>query len=373
MPKETQFYALRAGQHDDRTVAPFRMAVSVVIASLLALLLSAACVSAQQSVWSKHAPIPRKSEEFSFATANDKIYLFGGNPGGDHAAPPGLVQEYDPAGDRWTVKKPMPFPTHHLAVVGFAGKIYLFGGAIQPQPGGPNQLPVNNSWEYDPVADSWKALAPLPTARMAAVAAEVNGKIYVLGGASVHPGAKLVSLGPKVPHRSLNINEAYDPATNTWQARMPMPTPRNHAAIGVIDGKIYVIGGRLASAFVSAGSSTDVVEAYDPAADTWGAAGLRMPTARSGMGYATFGNRILIAGGEIVDRHLFAAIRAVEAYSPASNQWTELPIMPSARNGVSAAVIGNRLYVIGGHLQATALGGADADSDENDALDLPGK
>src|SRR5690348_9073322 len=99
MPKETQFFALRAGQHDDRTVAPFRMAVSVVIASLLALLLSAAGVSAQQSVWSKHAPLPRKSEEFSFATANDRIYLFGGNPGGDHAAPPGLVQEYDPASD----------------------------------------------------------------------------------------------------------------------------------------------------------------------------------------------------------------------------------------------------------------------------------
>ncbi len=334
---------------------------------------TARSANAQQFAWSKKAPLPQKSEEFSFASANNKIYLFGGNPLGDQQAPPGLVQEYDPAADRWTAKKNMPLATHHLAAVGVAGKIYLFGGAIQPQGGGPNQLPVNNAWEYDPAADSWKAVAPMPTARMAAVAAEVDDKIYVLGGASVHPGAKLTSLGPKVPHRSLNVNEVFDPATNRWQTRMSMPTPRNHAAVGVVNNKIYVIGGRLASAYVSAGSNTDVVEVYDPVTNTWGAAGLRMPTARSGMGYATFGSRILIAGGEVVDRHLFAAIRAVEAYDPAPNQWTELPTMPAARNGVSAAVIANRLYVIGGHLQATALGGPDADSDENDALDLTGR
>lgn len=264
----------------------------------------------------------------------------------------------------------MPLPAHHLAAVGFDGKIYVFGGAAQPQSGGPNQVPVNNAWEYDPAADTWKALAPMPTARMAPVAAESNGKIYVIGGASVHPGAKLVSLGPKVPHRSLNTNEVYDPATNKWETRMAMPTARNHAAAGVIGGKIYVIGGRLASAFASAGSNSDVVEVFDPAENTWGAAGLRMTTARSAMAFATFANRILIAGGEIVDRHMFAAIRAVEAYDPATNQWTELPILPAARQGVSAAVVGNRLYVIGGHVQGTDLGGAGADSDENDALDL---
>jgi Kelch motif len=37
-----------------------------------------------------------------------------------------------------------------------------------------------------------------------------------------------------------------------------------------VNGKIYAIGGRLASAFVSLGSDTDVVEEYDPATDMWG-------------------------------------------------------------------------------------------------------
>ena len=30
-----------------------------------------------------------------------------------------------------------------------------------------------------------------------------------------------------------------------------MPTPRNHATAGVVNGKVYVIGGRVGSAFIS--------------------------------------------------------------------------------------------------------------------------
>lgn len=336
------------------------------------LILGLSPVAQAQSRWLKLAPLPKMSEEFSFATANGKIYLFGGLPEGKNP-PPGLVEVYDPATDTWAQKKPMPLPTHHAAAAEYRGKIYLFGGQAQLEPGGPTQIPLDRSWEYDPEADSWKALAPMPTARTAAVAAEVGGRIYVIGGASVHPGARIVSLEPNVPHRSLTTNEAYDPATNTWQARSPMPTARNHAAAGVVGGRIYVIGGRLGSSRVSAGSNTDVVENYDPATDSWGAVGQRMPTARSGMGWATYRGKVYIAGGEIYDSHMFAAIRAVEAYDPATNQWSILPPMPTARHGVNVAVIGDRLYVIGGHLQGGPIGGEGANSDVNEALELGSK
>lgn len=326
-----------------------------------------------QGQWTKAAPVPETSEEFTFAAANGKIYLLGGTPASERGAPKGLVQEYDPATDKWMKKTPMPVPAHQAAAVEFRGKIYVFGGGVQRVPGGPNQYPTNNAWEYDPVADSWRALAPMPTARIASVACEVDGKIYVIGGASVHPGAKLASLSQTVPHRSLDVNEAYDPATNRWETHSPMPTARNHAAAGVINGKIYVIGGRLAAASVFDGSSTDVVEVFNPAADSWGAAGLRMPTARSGMGWATFNNRIYIVGGETIDAHMFAAVRAFEAYDPATNQWSSLPVMTIARYGVGAAVIGDRLYVIGGHVQAGGLGGEAANTDLNEAFHLTNK
>lgn len=323
-----------------------------------------------QGRWTQAAPLPEMAEEFSFAAANQKIYLLGGNPLGDSAAPKGLVQEYDPAADHWTKKKPMPVPTHHAAAAEYHGKIYLFGGGVQPAAGGPNQFPTSNAWEYDPAADSWRALAPMPTARLAAVAAEIGGKIYVMGGASVHPGAKLASLSQSVPHRSLDVNEVYDPANNRWETLSPMPTARNHAAAGVVNGKVYVIGGRLGAASVLAGSNADVVEVFDPAANSWGAAGLRMPTARSGMGWATFNNRVYVAGGEVLDSHMFATVRAVEAYDPAANQWSALPVMPNARHGVSVAVVGNRLYVIGGHVQGGTLGGEGANSNANEVFEF---
>ena len=75
-----------------------------------------------------------------------------------------------------------------------------------------------------------------------------------------------------------------------------------------------------------------------------------MPTPRSGMGWATYNGKIYVVGGEIYDQHIFAVVRAVEAYDPATNSWSALPAMLTARHGVNVAAIGNRLYSIGGHI-----------------------
>src|SRR2546428_2953579 len=74
--------------------------------------------------WGRLAPIPEKSEEFTFADVNGKIYLFGGLPVGTKP-PLGLAQEFDPATDKWTQKKNMPLATHHAAAIGYNGKVYL--------------------------------------------------------------------------------------------------------------------------------------------------------------------------------------------------------------------------------------------------------
>ncbi len=93
----------------------------------------------------------------------------------------------------------MPRPAHHLALTGYNGKVYIFGG-FEPPPGTtPGWVPLNNAWEYNPADDSWKALAPMPIARGAAQAAEINGKIYVVGGATLAPGAEKNYLDFKTP------------------------------------------------------------------------------------------------------------------------------------------------------------------------------
>lgn len=343
----------------------------------LAVAAAVACVVAvdaqMQGRWVRLAPIPEPSEEYDSAVANGKLYLFGGNPvaeGGKQGAPPGRVLEYDPAADRWTKKKNMPLSTHHNAVVGLSGKIYSFGGGVQRQPGGPTQFPIDNSWEYDPVADSWRALAPMPIRRLAAAAVESGGKIYVMGGVAQYPGLENQSLAGEEPHRVLDTNQMYDPATNAWQTRQTLPTARNHMYVGAVGGKIYVIGGRVGSMAVATGSTTDLVEEYDTAADRWGAVKLRMPTPRDGGVAGVYLGKIYVAGGQSITGISNSVSRALESYDPATNTWDALPFLPQARHGQGGGIIGNRFHIVSGHLTAAFNGGERLNVPSHDAFEF---
>jgi N-acetylneuraminic acid mutarotase len=322
---------------------------SIVIAAGAAVLLLATTVLTQAR-WTKLAPFPEPDEELYGVAAGGKMYVLGGFGGGKAR---GIVYEYDPAGDRWTKKKPMARPVHHQAMVEYRGKIYVLGGFVFPASGG-GWEPVDNAWEYDPVADSWRALAPLPVKRGSAVAAEVGGKLYLIGGATTVEGAKEPAINGNGPARILMLNEMYDPATNTWQTRAPMALGRNHAFAGAVNGKIYVIGGRTAHAFVTVAVNTDIVEEYDPATNMWSGLRAKMPTARSGGGWGTYNGRIYVGGGEVATTALVGAFRALEAYDPASNSWSILPSMPMPRHGVAGAVLGNRLHLVSGMITSAA-------------------
>ncbi len=45
-----------------------------------------------------------------------------------------------------------------------------------------------------------------------------------MGGVGAYAGLENESLGGETPHRVLDLNHVYDPATNTWQTRQTMPT-----------------------------------------------------------------------------------------------------------------------------------------------------
>jgi len=341
--------------------------VRVLLASLSIALLLATTAHAQGK-WVKLAPFPEPAEELLGAAANGKMYVFCGLAPG--WKPIGMVYEYDPATDQWTKKKPMPLSSHHVAFTEYRGKIYAFGGFVLPASGPPAWVPLNNAWEYDPVADSWKALAPMPTKRGSPIAAAVGDKIYVIGGATTPPGSNETAVHPARPHVSVGTVEEYDPATNTWRTRTSMPTPRNHATAGVVNGKVYVIGGRVGAAFISAGSSNvDVVEEYDPATDAWGSARARMPSARSAMASGVYGGRIYVTGGEGQDSQRMYTFRALEAYDPGNNRWSVLPSMPVSRHGLAGGVVGKRLHMVSGDVQS-AQSGVEVHTDSHDAFEF---
>jgi len=300
-----------------------------------------------QIAWQPLTPFPAPGREIIAVAAGSKIYAFAGM--GNLYTPLGLVYEFDPATKAWSKKKAMPLPAHQIATAEYNGKIYVFGGFKKPASGEIAWEAINNAWEYDPALDVWKALKPMPSMRGSASAAAVNGKIYVMGGAGVHPGMKNVPLiaGPGgTPNRSLDTVEEYDVASDSWRAPTMMPTPRNHFALGAVNGKLYALGGRMSSAFGEFGSDTQVVEEYNPATNMWGAEKAKMSTPRDSMAWGVYNGRICVVGGKMTDARVSAEFRAAEAYEPTTDQWTVLPAVPIGRAPTTGAFIGDIFYLL---------------------------
>ena len=173
----------------------------------------------------------------------------------------------------------------------------------------------------------------MPTRRTLFVTGVVNGKIYVIGGES--------SLGAS----ARATVEEYDPATDTWSQKADMPTPRTRSAASVVDGKIYVFGGGRGG-----GSSYPVmstVEAYDPATDTW-TRKADMPSAKELLTTSVVGGKIYAIGGQ----QEYAAVRdvfsTVDMYDPATDTWMRRADAPLPRKVHSASVLNDIIYVFGG-------------------------
>lgn len=354
-----------------------RTAILAVIAANL-MFATAGLAQMPASPWKKAAPFPEPDEELYGVAVSSKLYVIGGWGEGKAR---GANYEYDPATDKWTKKTSMPRPAHHAALASYNGKIYVCGGFVAPEksplPIGAAWQPIDDVWEYDPAADSWKTLAPLPTKLGAAVAVEAFGKIHVIGGATTVEGSKAPFFTFMGPCNVLSTNIVYDPTADKWESRKPMAVPRNHAFAAAVNGKIYVIGGRTGHGFIMAATNTDVVEEYDPPNDTWSAPKERMPTPRSGGGYGTDGKRIYVAGGEVTTKQLTGAFRGIEAYEPATNSWLTPPPMPMPRHGVAGAVIGNRFHLVSGMItSAGAMAMLDPKLEvhtaSHDVLELPG-
>ena len=108
--------------------------------------------------------------------------------------------------------------------------------------------------EYDPSTNTWIFKAPMPTPRFFFATAVYQNRIYCMGGAIARCGSGFIVSGE---------NELYDPATNTWTTKEALPTARANLQANVIDGKIYVIGGTKGNV------PSNITEVYDPITDSW--------------------------------------------------------------------------------------------------------
>lgn len=212
----------------------------------------------------------------------------------------------------------MPTPRGWLAVADVNAKLYAVGGVY-----GLMQSAVE---AYDPTTNTWTGKASMPTARYRLAAGAVGGVIYAAGG---NTG------GPILP-----TVEAYDPATDTWTTKASMPSARQVLAIGVVNGILYAVGGTSYSSVLA------IVEAYDPSTDTW-TTKAPMPTARGCLAVGVVNGIVYAVGGQI-NASYSSALATVEAYDPATDTWTTKASMPTARANLAVGVVNGILYAVGG-------------------------
>ena len=115
------------------------------------------------------------------------------------------------------------------------------------------------------------------------------------------------------PPLTLSVLEVFDPATNTWSSRAPMPTGRSGHAAAVVRGCLYVFGGEGNTS--AANGVFPQSELYDPGTNSWTSlAAMRTP--RHGIGAAVVGNRIFVPGGANVQG--FGAVAAHDVFEALS-------------------------------------------------------
>lgn len=295
-------------------------ACAVVLRMLLVLLAPAVAAA---SSWVVRAPLQEARQEVAVAELGGRVYVIGGFRGDLTVAD--TVEVYDPQANAWTFAPPLPTPAHHAAAVAVDGTLYVMGGWSDLF----FQTPLAAVHAFDPIAGEWTPREPMPAARGSLAAAALGGLVYTVGGS------------PAAREQDLVV---YDPVADEWTPLPPMPTPRNHLGAVALGGKLYAVGGRTATIFPEPGAGA--LEVYDPVTQEWEPKP-PLPTPRSGIAAAAFEGRLLVFGGEGSDDDP-GTFAETEAYDPDTETWEPLEAMPTGRHGIGAAVLAGGVHIAGG-------------------------
>lgn len=219
-----------------------------------------------------------------------------------------------------------------------ADMLWMFGGIHEAQP-------LNYSaelWSYTASTNAWEMMPASPTngppARVGSAMCAVGHSLYVYGGASFEAGA----------HNDLH---RFNTAQRQWQ-RMVLPGVAPGAlayhSMSCAGGKAYVSGGEDASGTLQ--REMYAINDIGTGAVAWSRIGLSgaPPTARRGHSLTSSGSRLYLFGGRGPSSTL---LNDAYYYDTGSTVWTSLATvgeLPSGREGHSAVILSERLYVFAG-------------------------
>lgn len=274
--------------------------------------------------WAAVAPTTVGRSEGMGAVVNGKLYLFGGYIDKTFK-PTSRGDVYDPAANRWTQIAGLPFGVSHMGTAAVGDSIYFAGGYPATRTG--QSFTTNAVWRYDIQTNAFATDLPkLPSARG-------GGALVALGRALHFFGGSDAARKDAAQHWRLDL----DQLGAGWVVKAPLPLATNHIAGAVVGGKIYAIGGQQ-NQDRAAVQRADV-QVYDPATDAW-TSRTPLPLARSHTTSSTFvrDGQIIVLGGLGPGNRV---INRVDRYDPDTNAWAALTPLPGGRLSGVADVLGD--------------------------------
>jgi N-acetylneuraminic acid mutarotase len=275
------------------------------------------------------------------AALNGKMYVVGGNDtaSGQDVCRDGEV--FDPSAGNWSILPDMAKRRYEPAVVALNGHLYAIGGTSDSATSGEFFDP-----SHRPIPQNWQSItSQMGTVRSLPAAAAVNGKIYIVGGA---PGPDVTS-----PLKSCEVfDPGADPTTGTWSSLGEnMAIGRCALASVALGSKVYAIGGYDGTDYIS---SCEVFDTSNPNAG-WADTNQPMVMARGYMAAAVLNGRIYVAGGR---GQLFDGSRSIlssaEVFDPISG-WAQIAGMRGPRLNFGAVMLGGKFIVAGGSISGNSI------------------
>ena len=236
--------------------------------------------------WSIKAPLSAPRSHPAVAAYHGKIYSFGG--GGPAFKSLNFSEAYDIELNRWFTLRPMPTFRSGAAAVAVGNAIYIIGGGFK-KPDGKFKF-LTTVEIYYPEEDRWETGPDLLQPHDYPAFALFDGKIYIIGGH--HPAA--TEGGPQTDP-AFSFSERWQPGAEGWEEIAPMPTPRFAASAVVMNGELWALGG---VAFTPQGfNEYDRIECFDSRQGKWALLPLKLPWPSAGQGASVVNKRLYLFGG----------------------------------------------------------------------------
>lgn len=277
--------------------------------------------------WREVTPVTVGRSEAAGAAVGGKLYLFSGYVDNTFT-PTRRADVFDPEANAWRQIRDMPFGASHIGTTVIGNSIYFAGGYPARSTTG-QTFATNRVFRYDTLTDAYADLPSLPSSRGGGALVALGRELHFFGGSDA-------ARADSGSHWALNL----DNLAAGWVTRAALPVATNHVAGTVLDGKIYAIGGQQFQD--AAAVQRAEVQVYDPATDRW-TPRAPLPLARSHITSATLirNGRIIVLGGLGPGN---TVLRNVSSYDPATNVWTNLTQLPSGRlSGVSDVLPDGRI------------------------------